>query len=71
MQVAALYGILQGCVVTVRVDPVDVGPVALDQELDYVVMTVDGRDLHPCPPVLGDVVHWLMLRQNSVNWTRL
>ena len=63
---SALYSVLQRCVQVVRVDPVDVRPVALDQELDNVVMTIDSRDLHPSPPILGHIVSMLVLTQLSV-----
>ena len=66
MQVSALNSVLQGCVQVVGVNPVDVGPVTLDQELDNVVMSIDGRDLHPSPPVLGHIVSVLVLTQLSV-----
>ena len=65
VQVAALNSILQRCVQIARVDPVDVCSVALDQELDNVVMTIDSRNLHPSPPVLGHIVSRLVLTQIS------
>ena len=66
VQVATLNGILQRCVQVVRVDPVDVCSVALDQELDNVIVTIDGRNLHPSPPILGHIVRVLMLKQYNV-----
>ena len=63
VQVAALNSILQRCVQVLGVDPVDVCSVALDQELDNVVVTIDSRNLNPSPPILGDIVSVLMLKQ--------
>ena len=60
---SALNGVLQRCVQVVGIDPVDVRSVALDQELDNVVVTIDCRNLHPGPSVLGHIISVLGLRQ--------
>ena len=65
VQVAALNSILQRCVQIARIDPVDVCSVALDQELDNVIVTIDSRNLHPSPSVLGHIVSRLVLTQIS------
>ena len=65
VKVAALNSILQRCVQIARIDPVDVCSVALDQELDNVVMTIDSRNLHPSPPILGYIVSRLVLTHIS------
>ena len=62
---SAFNGVLERCVQIVGIDPVDVGSVALDQELDNVVVTIDGSDLHPGPPVLGHIINVLGLRKKN------
>ena len=51
-----LYCIVKRCKVVVRVLLVHIASVLLDQHLDYVIMTIDGSNLHSSPAVLGHSV---------------